>query len=339
MATDLKDDATHEEIVAFAENAAQQVEEDRKGGDLDQVSGDLNTTAGLKPDKGDAQKIAEDHDKTPIAETDSGSDDTADSDKEPGENTGDSEDQADDWLDDDLKAEVAACGIDEKELADFTSREEVERALRLFDRAAMEAGRKALAEGDKAEPKARDGQGRFVKKEPEPEGEPNVRQYDIGLDKDAYDEELVGELTRMRDHYESRFDALETRFAEAEARAEEQHFDSLVDSLGHADLFGATGKENSKQLQRREDLHLAVKAQQIGLESLGREVDLDKSLVNRVARMVFADDLGKKDLKARTHKMSKQSNKIMGGGSVKSPGPAESLEEWADRRYKELEDA
>lgn len=325
MATDLKDDATHDEIVAFAEEAAKQVEEDRKGDEPEE--------------KGDAQKIAEDHDE-PVteretAETDSGSDDTAES----GEESGDSEEQAQDWLDDDLKAEVAAYGIDEKELADFTSREEVERALRFFDKQALEAGRKALAEGDKE--KSRDEQGRFAKKEPEPEpkSEPKEGQYEIGLDKDAYDEDLIGEFTKLRDHYESRFDNLEARFTEAAARAEEQHFDGLVDSLGHADLFGKTGKENAKQLQRRQDLLVAVKAQQIGLETLGREVDLDKSLVNRVARMVFAEDLGKKELKARTRKVSKQSDGRMGGGATKAHDAKEPLMDEMERLYKELENA
>lgn len=325
MPTELADNATREEIQTFVDQAVKDVEEDRKADEPEE--------------KTDSQRVAEEHDE-PVtdtaAETDSGSDDTADE----GEETGDSEDQAQDWLDDDLKAEVAAYGIDEKELADFTSREELERALRFFDRSALEAGRKVLAEGDEGESKTRDEQG----KEPEPKSEPKEGQYEISLpNRGAYDEDLaqdlVGEFTRMRDHNESRFDALEVRFAEAEERAEEQHYDNLVDSLGHADLFGKTGRENSRQLQRRQDLHVAVKAQQIGLETLGRGVDLDRSLVNRVARMVFAEDLGKKDLKARTRKVSKQSDGRMGGGATRPSDPPETLMEEMERKYKELDDA
>ena len=106
MSVELKDDATHDDIQA----AVDQIVKDREGEE--------------PKEKGDAQKIAEERDQPTgdmTAETNSGSDDTADK----GEEAGDSGDRA--WFDDDLKTEVAAYGIDEKELADFTSREELDR--------------------------------------------------------------------------------------------------------------------------------------------------------------------------------------------------------------------
>ena len=317
---ELTAESTHDEITQVVD----QIVEDRKGAE----------------DKSDAQKIAEERDESiTSAETNSGDEITSEDTADKGEETGDPEGPAQDWLDDDLKAEIAAYGIDEKELADFTSREEVERALRFFDRNALEAGRKAMAESEKETGGARNEQGRFTKKEPEKEEEPKEGQYEITLDKDAYDEDLVGEFTKLRDHYESRLGALEERFTEADAKAEEQRFDSLVDSLDHADLFGKSGKEKGKELQRREDLFVAVKAQQIGLQQLGRSVDLDKSLVNRVARMVFAEELGKKDLIARTRKISKQSDGRMGGSATKAHESAEPLKDEMRRLYKELDGA
>ena len=305
---DLADDATHDDINQYIDTVMQDAEEDRKG----------------MEEKGDSQKIAEENDTPVTTEKDSGSEDTADE----GDETGTSEDQA--WLDDDLKAEVAAYGIDEKELADFTSREELERSLRFFTHSALEAGRKAMADGDKGEKQDEEAG-------PVSKGESKEGQYEIGLNKDEYDESLVDEFTKLRDHYESRLDALESKFAEGDARAEEEKFDGLVDSLGHADLFGKTGKENSKQLQRRQDLIVSVKAQQIGLQQLGRSVDLDQSLVNRVARMVFAEDLSKKELKTRTRKISKQSNGRMGGSATKAPDQQEPLMEEMERLYEELD--
>ncbi len=337
--TELKDDATHEEILEVVDK----IVEDRKAEE-----------ESPKEEKGDAQKIAEDRDKpvteTTTAETESGSDDTADN-SDGDEESGDSESQAPDWLDDELKAEVAALGIDETELADFTSRDELERALRFFDRSALEAGRKAMAEGDESKKEIKPAPGeqeKAVEKEPEKK-EPKEGQYEIKLaNKGRYDDDLaddlVEEFTGMRDHYESRLNALETRFTEAEAEAgaradaeAERHFDSIVDSLGHADLFGKSGKEKPKELQRRQDLHVAVRAQQIGLQTLGHSVELDKSLVNRVARMVFMEDLGKKDLKARTRKISTQSNGRMGGGNTRAPDVPETLGEEMRRLHKELE--
>ena len=313
---DLADDATHEDI----QEAVGKIIEDRKGEQAE--------------DKTDAQRLAEDPENTSVATDDDsgGDDDTA----ETGDETGDSEGQAQDWLDDDLKAEVAAFGIDEKELADFTSREELERALRIFDKSALEAGRKVMAKGKGEESQAKE-------TKPVPKSEPKEGQYEISSEfKEQYGEELVGEFTNLRAHYESQLSDLEARFearfAEADARAEEQHIDAVIDSLGHADLFGKTGKENSKQLERRQDLAVAAKAQQIGLAQMGREVDLDESLLNRVARMVFAEELGKKDLKARTRKISTQANGHMGSRGAKAPDPKESRHEKAQRLYDELDD-
>ena len=302
---ELNEESTHEDIQVAVDEAIKNVEADRAG-------------------ETDAQSIASDTDE-PIgdmthAETDASDTPEDDTAPEGDDKTGEAESE---WLDDDLKAEVSAYGISEEELADFSSREELERALRFFDRSALEAGRKATA--DKEEPK---------ETTPVAEG-----SYEITLDKDVYDEDLVDEFTRMRDHYESRVSAMESRFAELDSKAEEQSFDNLVDSLGHADLFGKSGKETKKELERRQDLYVAVKAQKLGLQQLGRDVDLNESLVNRVARMVFADELVKKDLKARTRKVSQQSNGRMGGGATRPTEPAETLRDEARRLYKELENA
>jgi len=319
---ELNETSTSEEVQAYADQIAKEVETERAG----EEKGDARITSEHADNEqrmeGDLQKMG-----SLPAEESSGRDDTADKGEEADESKGQ------DWLSDDLKAEVAAYGIEESELADFASREELERALRFFDRSAMEAGRKAMAEEDQS----RNEKGQFAK--PEENQAPKTDQsgrYEIALDKDVYDDGLVEEFTRMRDHYESRLDALESRFHEADASAEEQHFDSLVDSLGHAELFGKSGKETAKELQRREDLFVAVKAQRIGLEQLGRPTDLNESLVNRVARMVFAEDLGKKDLKNRTRKISKQSNGRQGGGATRASDPREDPRDEFDRLYKEL---
>lgn len=317
MATELTSESTHEDI-------------------QDYIAEVIKDRAEVVPEgKSDAKAIAEERDE-PVgdtsAETDSGADDTG----PEAEETGDSAVQHK-WLDDDLKAEVAAYGIGEEELADFTSREELERALHFFDRTAMEKGRKAMAESEEGE-KSRDEKGRFAKTESAEKATPQGK-FEISLDKDIYDEGLIDQLAKMRDHYESRLEDLETRVAETAIVAEEKHFDTLVDSLGASDLFGVTGKENSKQLQRRQDLHVAVKAQQIGLQLLGRDVDLDKTLVNRVARMVFTEEFLKKDWKDKTRKVAKQSAGRMGGGATRPTEPGESLREEMRRRYKELENA
>jgi len=311
-----------------------------------------------KPSKSDAQIVSEQATakrsqesskpagKTTTAETNSGDDDTVGAEaKGQGDEAGE---LAPSWMDDGLKADVAAYGFKPEEFSDFTSREELERALRLFDKSALEAGRKAMAEGggDQKAPeveettgRARGEDGKFLPKE----GKSEEGRYEIGLpgedDPDGFDNRLVGELEKIRDHYDSRLKALESHFQAASVKAEEDRFDNIVDSLGHADLFGKTGNESPQELQRRQDLIVAVKAQQIGLERLGRKTELDASLVNRVARMVFAEDLAKKDLKQRTRKISRQSNGRLGGGATRPQDPREDPRAEADRLYRELERA
>jgi hypothetical protein len=338
MATVLNEESTHEDI----QEAVDKIIEDRQGeqlvlgeGEKDTASGDLGTTKGLgpkkDPEKGDAQKIAEDHDKptiqkdTPAVEDESGSEETADTGEETGE-----------WLTDDLKAEVAAYGIDEKELADFTSREEVERALRFFDKSALEAGRKAQEQSTKEETSSRDEKGRFVK---QPKEEPKEDMPTDGLT-DLWDDEAKEELNRefanLRNHYESRIAAIESRFEELEAEAEERQFDSAVDSLGHADLLGKSGRENSKQLERRQALFQEVKFRLAGMETFGHRPNLNESFVGRVARMVFAEELSKKELKAQTRKLSKQANNRGGDTATKGDAPEETLLDEMRRKWKEM---
>lgn len=308
---EITEQSTSDEISEYADQVAKEVEAERAG------------------EKGDAQITAEHADnehvekKQPVEKKSDEVDDSAESDGR-------------EWLDDKLKSEVAAYGIEESELADFTSREELERALRLIDKRALESGRKAMAEKPDEGEAARDEAGRF-KKKAESEAKP-VRegQYEIALSKDVYDEALVDEFTKLRDHYETRLEALESRFAEADARAEEKHFDSLVDSLGHPDLFGKSDGEDAKQLQRRQDLHVAVKAQMIGLAQLGRPTELSELLVSRVAKMVFADDLSKKELKNHTRKITRQSNSRQGGGATRPQDPREDPRDEADRLYREM---
>lgn len=317
---ELTEETTSEELQAIVEDIATE-----RAGDKAPPKSDAEIVSGLPNNETPA---ASKGDETETAEAPS---------KGKGEKADDRS-----WLDDDLKAEVSAYGIGEDELADFASREEVERALRIFDKTALEAGRKAMAEGESKET-GRDEKGRFVAataaaaETTEPEKTPGTKAgYEVKLDKAVYDDGIVEEFTRMRDHYEERLQTLEARFLEVDARAEEQHFDSLVDSLGHADLFGKSDKEDAKQLQRRKDLHVAVKAQMLGLSALGRPTEMSESLINRVARMVFAEELGKKDLKSRTNRISRQSNARQGGGATRPDAPRESARDEFDRLYKEL---
>jgi len=331
--TEATPDTSSDEIREYAETVAQEIAQERKGEPESKSDAQITNEQSGTAQPGDVTKDTS-------AETNSGNDTALE-----GEETGDVA-EAPKWLTDDVKAEAAAYGLDESEIADFASREELDRALRLFDKSALEAGRKAMAESEQAP--VRDDKGKFVKKE-EPKAEPpkaeapNDGRYQVSLSADMYDEEIVGEFNRLVDHYESRearsearFAALEAHFIEASAKEEEHRFDSFVDSLGHSDLFGTTGKESEKELERRRDLNVAVKAQMIGLERLGRPAEMSQQLISRVANMAFGDELGKKRLKQQTSKISKQSQLRQGGSPTKPLPPRDNVRDEADRLYKEL---
>jgi len=319
---DVTPDTSSDDIKAYAEQVINEAKADRAGESKPEGKSDaeiVNSTS--QPSVNTKETPAEDK---------SGSNTAHDE----GEKSG-TVAEGQEWLTDDVKAEAAVYGINESEIADFASREELDRALRLFDKTALEAGRKAMAEGEAA---TRNEKGQFVKKE-EPKADPPKEQspadgrYQVALNPEAWDDELVSEFNRMRDHYESRFAALESRFAEAEA---EQKFDSLVDSLGHADLFGTTGKETEEELQRRRDLNVNVNAHMIGLAKLGRPTEMSQQLISRVANMTFGDQIQKKLLKQKTRNIARQSNSRLGGSPTKPIPPSDNPRDRAERLYREM---
>jgi len=329
---ELTEKSTTEEVNSYVEQLAEEVEAERAGTEK----------------KGDAQIAAEhadnEHKEIPAEEKSGSKKPAKDGGSAKAEESGDEESTSPEWMDEDLKAEVAAYGFEESELADFTSREELERAMRLFDKSALTAGRKALEESASG----RDEKGRFLKKEAEPkaeqkaEGKPEATdgKYEPKLDKAVYDEEIVNEFTRLResvrDEFASRLEALESHFQEQAAAAEEKQFDSAIDKLDMPKLFGTTGKETPAELKKREEVMAQARVLQAGYKTFGRNVEIE-SLVGRAAPMVFSAEFEKHNLKNRTRKISKQSNARQGGGATRPSDPRENPRDEADRLYKELE--
>lgn len=312
-ALDLNESMTSDDIKSFAEQVVNEVRSEREG--------EEKTTAAVINDIAPVEKIA--------AENNSGSQKAAKEKVQSEEGSG----KESSWITDDLKAEVATYGIDESDLSDFSSREELDKTLRFLDKKALDAGRKAMAEDD---PPARDEKGQFKSQEVDSDPFKQDNRYEVTLSKELYDDEIVDEFTRLRDHYETRLERLEKHFELVSAKSEEDRFDSYVDSLDQAEFFGKTGSESEEELERRQDLAIAVRAHIIGMEKLGRTAEMTDKLVGRVASMVFADQMNKKLLKQKTQKISRQSQMRLGGSPVKPQPPSEDPREEADRLYREL---
>ena len=320
MAIELTEESTHEDI----QDAVDQIIADR-------TEEPEETTE----ETSDAEIVA---DGKAVGERDTSEDTVEKGTMSPSdETTGDTEkpakkEKSSDWRTDEVVSEAAAYGVDKEELADFGSREELDRALKLLDRN-LDTERQKLA-GDDAEGK----EGETQTKDKGETSEPEDGRYDIRLDKDTYDDELVDEFTRMRDHYESRIAALEERFSTAEAYATEQEFDRSVDELGLSKLFGKTGEESEAELAKRKELYEHVKIEQVVMQKLGRTVG-HAALVQRVARSIFPEEFDKKLLKNHTRKISRQSNGRQGGGATRPTDPPETVRDEMRRLYKELDQA
>jgi hypothetical protein len=326
-ATVIPDDATHEQI----EDAVDQIIEQR-------------STADRTTDESPEAEETSDAEKLGTGNAVTEREDTADVENRNGSGTDDSEktgkakaakdakDAASDWRAE-AKSEAAAYGFSEEDIAEFQSREELDRALKLFDRK-LDAERKKVLGGPEGE---KDKGGETQKKAPEADSkDSDDGTYQIGLDPDIYDEELVGEFTRLRDHYETRLATLEERFQSADSIAAEDMFDRSVDNLEFSQLFGKTGEESDVELNRRKELFERVHVEQLVMSRLGRSVD-DDALVRRVARGLYPDEYEKKLLKNHTRKISRQADKRQGGGATRPTDPPQGLREEMRELYKELD--
>jgi hypothetical protein len=325
--TELPDDATHEDIEA----AVDQIIADRTANEPPEVE---ETSDAEKVGTGKVVTEREDTEDTADVENrkSSGSDDSEETGKAKAAKSDDAEGSASDWRAE-AKAEAAAYGFSEEEIAEFQSREELDRALKLFDRK-LDAERKKVLGEPKGE---KDKGGEAQKKAPEADSKESYDgTYHVGLDPDIYDEEIVGEFTRLRDHYETRLAALDDRFQNAEAIAAEDVFDRSVDDLEFSQLFGKTGEESDVELKRRNELFERVNIEQLVMSRLEMHVD-HNSLVKRVARGLFPDEYDKKLLKNHTRKIFRQSDKRQGSGATRSTDPPQGLREEMRELYEELD--
>jgi len=258
------------------------------------------------------------------------SDDTSDDDAAGGDglNEEDSGDSDEEWLDDELKSQASDYGLDEEDLSEFDDRDQLERHLAIIQKRALRAvnvrGKNEEASSeDKAE---------------------IASDFNIELDAEEFPEEIVDHFTRMRDHYESKLSALEQRvqlaeeqFSSASREAEEGRFDDEIDKLEMSKFFGTTGNESQVQMQRREEvMELATALQKVLEQQNGRNVKLS-NLVRRVAPAAFPDEFDKQKHKERTRKITKQSNRRMGGSQTRATETRESDRDHFERLYRELD--
>lgn len=246
-------------------------------------------------------------------------------------------DQSEDWRDDEVKELATAYGIDDKALASFSSRDELERALSLFDNHAMQAGSNAGDQQAGEQGTAREAQN--VERHPVyPDRRPDgtllpadqrqsqqaakPSEFTLNLDPEVVGEDVVNTFKGLQTFYESKFQALEQRLAEQQKLEQSRQmeayysaFDAVVDSLGETELFGETGKETKEQMANRRLLESEFAGYANNLSRQGRSVSLSKPFVGRAMKRAFADHLIQRERQQLTQRLQQQSSQRLGIGS------------------------
>jgi hypothetical protein len=175
----------------------------------------------------------------------------------------------------------------------------------------QEAVLKAQDEAEEAQEKttkqARDEHGRFTS------------EYKTDITEDEYDEAIVKEFRKIAGHFEGRLKSLEGMLQQSEQRAreaEQQQYDTLIDSLGHEDLFGSSERaRTSEQRNNRTKLLQTLDVLRAGYAAMGRDVAVTPTLVKRALNQEFSEKLTEKQRRDFTRKVQEQSKrKLVGAG-------------------------
>jgi len=298
---------------------------------------DAETTTETPADGDDDSVVG---DAAPPKETDEGEEGEGDK-GEPG---------SADWLDDDAREIATAMGLNEEDLSEFGSREELDRVLRLMNRNAFDAGkagdesdRQAAAEAKRKEQAAyQQQQDQRKQQDRQAQDQPDDPFADLAKFKlgDEFDQEAAKPLNDFVEAAGAEIRGLrsevaqlkEERAHEAAAHIRTQALESLH-SLGHTELFGKPGdrptKEQAANIAKAIDAHL-IQAEI--LIATDREVAPTPAFLKFAVGMEFEDELKKYQQKQLTQKLRKQSSRRTGGSAARSLSPVPSADETPRQR-------
>lgn len=303
--------------------------------------------------QGTAADDAEDE-KPETDDADDGDAETDDTAADEGDEEAEDEDagqEEESWIDDDARGLASAFGLTDEQLSAMSGRDELERALTLIDSYAMNNAAKDSDGEQQTEtverhpefPDRRPDGTLLPKDQRQGEQKRQDGEFKIELDPEVHGQDLVDQISAMHAHYETKLSELANGFAQVQQverqRAYEAfigHFDATIDAMGLPDFFGETGKESPEQMERRKTLLQDYQHRQSVHAQSGRQVALNKSFLNWVARGAFPDHFFKKDRKALTQKVMKQSGRRLGESVNRPSNPKVSAEEKILNRFDEI---
>lgn len=174
--------------------------------------------------------------------------------------------------------------------------------------------------------------------------------YEIKLDPEVYDEELVGELRALNEHYQGQVNELRAlivpvveRAQAAERQAYYQEFDRMLDGVGARELFGkGPGREmteGSPELQARRELLDEIETIRAGRTSRGQKPMSEQEVFKRALRAVHGEAMEKIRGKGLQQRLGERKKQIMARPSQRMAGaetpPEEKAKEFVERWARE----
>ena len=242
-----------------------------------------------------------------------------------------------DWLNQETRDFATMMGLTEDDLSEFGSREELDRALRIIDRRAFEAGK------SRQQPPEQSIEQKSVKPlvhPPEADPLADLDAFKLG---DQFDAEAAKPFNNFVDAATTTIKDLRARVAHFEQQNRQQSVSDLrrraiesLRSLGNTELFGKPGENPTKaQVANIEKAIEAHITHANGLFAQGRQAAPTPAFLKAAVYLVFGDEISKQQKRQLTDKLRKQSSRRSGGSGAKhvlpTPPADESPEQFRQR--------
>lgn len=260
-----------------------------------------------------------------------------------------------DWLDGDTRDFATTMGLTDDDLSEFGSREELDRALRIIDRRAFEAGKAAQ------QPPNEPIEQPVVQQPVKPAmpltsaGDPlaDLSQFRLKTTNEGgeFDPDAAEPLNRFMEAASTTIKDLRTRVAQFEQQSRQEvqwrQQEALVNlqskalaslhSLGNAELFGKVGEkptaEQAANIEKAIDAHFTHAR---GLFSQGRQVAPTPAFLKAAVHLAFGDQLSKNKERQILDKLRKQSGRRSGGAGAKHVPSKPPDDETSEQRRQRL---
>ena len=259
------------------------------------------------------------------------------------------------WIDDDVRGLASAYQVSDEQLSQFTSRDELERALTLLDSHVAQAGGQDDQAGLQQQGQEQQQQQQVERHPNYPDRRPDGTllpadqrqdsgEFQVELSREEFDDAIVDQFDRLHQHYGQQMAALNAQVQSLvqveESRAWANHvkqFDDTIDALDATDLFGKTGEESKEQMANRQKLMNEFGVRREVHHRAGRQLGLNKPVLERLCRSTFAEHFFKQQRKALTQKVSRQAGLKMGTSVTRPNDPKSTLRQEMREKYAELE--